>query len=214
MAPALQEDLQYFHICGACFMLDERGRPDERDQRCPCRPCDETRWPGYDFNERVALCRCCGQEALRSGSRWSPFFCRECQLLAMGVSIWEQRLVLPIGRHSLMHTFVPGVRVASPVAQIPSRDEVAANLVTGVRAVSAGGDLLRLWATTCVAHNMKTLRLRGGVRLITYLEAVEESKTLRSRLGAFTELCAFVRASAATSVSRNENSRPARANAS
>jgi tetratricopeptide (TPR) repeat protein len=44
------------------------------------------------------------------------------------------------------------------------------------------------------AHNLLAkLYLQAGQNR----EAVEESKTLRSRLGAFTELCAFVRASAA-----------------
>ena len=99
-----RNELRHLHVCGTCYALYEAGRPDGINQRCRCGPHGEARWPGVDFNERACLCTCCGTEVLRSGSRFSPYFCRECQLLAMGVSLWERRLVFPIGRHSLMHT--------------------------------------------------------------------------------------------------------------
>lgn len=100
-------------ICGTCYALYETERPDGMNQPCRCTPRDEPRWPGHDFNEHALLCLCCGLEVVSSGSRWSSYVCRECQLLAMGVSLWERRLVFPIGRHSMMHTWVPDTRARS-----------------------------------------------------------------------------------------------------
>jgi hypothetical protein len=184
MAPELQKDLEHFSICGTCRTLDERGRSDGRNQRCACRPRDTKPWPRFDFNERLCLCQCCAREALPSGSRWSLFFCRECQLMAMGASIWAQRLVMPIGHHSLVHTFVTAN--ANTEARV-------ANLLATVKTVSAGTDVLNRWAKKSVAHNLKRLGLRGRVKLTDYLAAVEKSDKLRSRFDTFTELCAFVR---------------------
>jgi hypothetical protein len=88
-----QDQLAYCYICSTCFHLYERGRRDNENQRCKCQPAEETKWPIRDFNERAILCRCCGLNVLPSGCRWDPYFCRECQLLAMGVSVWNRRLV-------------------------------------------------------------------------------------------------------------------------
>ena len=192
MASALQESLEHLHICGTCFTLDEGGRADGLDQHCACWPRTPTRWPRYDFNERVILCLCCGQVPVQSGSRWSQFFCRECQLLAMGVSIWEQRLVLPIGRHSLMHTFVRNTRSPSLAAHGGDVAALAATVMTASRAITIGAGALHQWSTRCVADNLQQLGLPGGVQLVEYLMAVEK-RTLRSKFTAFAAMCAFIK---------------------
>src|SRR5688572_25666900 len=116
MSEMSTDELQYLRICGTCHALYETGRPDGMAQRYRCGPRDEERWPRFDYNERASLCLCCGMEALRSGSKWSPYFCNTCQTLAKEVSIRYRRLVFPIGRHSLMHTWVPETRAPTLAA--------------------------------------------------------------------------------------------------
>lgn len=69
-------------VCRACGRLTGSGPGTgpgvSRAQRCDCHPRREKTWPDYDFNLAVELCRCCGQVALRSGSRWSVWFCAGC----------------------------------------------------------------------------------------------------------------------------------------
>jgi hypothetical protein len=165
-----------FFICRICSYLVEKDAPEGMGQLCRCNDRDQQqRWEGFDFNERAALCLCCAQEVLESGSRWSPYFCRECQLLAMGASIWQGRLVMPIGRHTLMHTWVPKDIATSPDG--PSRpvdepDEVLATLQ------SIGGRLAHLsrWYQATVARNLTVLGIQGDVSLRGYLEAIASAQ--------------------------------------
>ena len=110
MSQMSTDELQYLRSGGTRYGLYETERPDGMEQRCRCVTRDEKTWHGFDFNERASLCLCCGMETLPSGSRWSPYFCRECQWLAIGASRGVGRWVFPIGRHSLMHMWVPGPR--------------------------------------------------------------------------------------------------------
>ena len=71
-------------------------------QRCRCRHVDEPTWPRYDFNEHLHLCECCRLVPLRSGSRWSVWFCDECKARVRDLNHTLGRYVIPIGRHSLM----------------------------------------------------------------------------------------------------------------
>ena len=70
-----------FLLCGTCHELFEQepqaGFPSA--QRCRCHPSDEPTWPRFDFNEHLHLCECCRLDPLRSGSRWSVWFCDECK---------------------------------------------------------------------------------------------------------------------------------------
>ena len=186
-------DYDYFRICGTCFRLYETGRPDGHDQRCECSTGKGERWPRVDFNERACLCACCGSVVLESGSRWSPFYCRECQLLAMGVSLWERRLVFPIGRHSLMHTWVPDTKAPSLAAHAGRTDLLAETVHGAVRALSAGHDARSQWSASIVARHLKRLRLRGGTTLAKYLAALEHDEEGPTRWALFAEFCEFIR---------------------
>jgi hypothetical protein len=79
-------------------------RPDPvtgRQQRCHDRG-DAPKWEGYDVNEWIRLCDCCLAVPMRSGSRWSPFFCENCQ-----PEIVTAERGIPIGRHSMMNRIGP-----------------------------------------------------------------------------------------------------------
>jgi hypothetical protein len=58
----------------------------------------EEKWPGFDFNTIVELCYCCGQEELKSGSRWSVWFCEECKEKVIDFNTRFQQTIIPIGR--------------------------------------------------------------------------------------------------------------------
>jgi hypothetical protein len=185
-------DNEYLCICGTCFKLYETGRDDDEEQRCDCDPREEETWPGRDFNERACLCACCGTELLESGSRYSPYFCRECQLLAMGVSLWERRLVFPIGRHSMMHTWVPDSRKHSLVAHDGDARRLAETVHSAMTAISMGSQQLSEWSAFVVSRHLKRLGLHGGTLVSRYLAANAMDEERPTRWGLFAEMCEFI----------------------
>jgi hypothetical protein len=179
----------YLRICPTCFELYERGRPDPDEQRCQCQPVGP-RWSYTEFNQRAILCQCCGFNVLRSGSRWSPFFCWECQLLAMAVSVWNRRLIFPIGRHSLMHTWVPDTPSPSLSDHGNDPEALAESVYTALSGVARGTDGLSQWYRTIMPRNLKTFGLKGDVSLREYIEAVAaEAPAVGNRVEAFEGLC-------------------------
>jgi hypothetical protein len=190
------DEYRYLWICACCGHLREIARPDGVEQRCACsEPADrdEEPWPRHDFNERASLCRCCGLEVLHSGSRWSMFFCRECQLLAMGVSIWERRLVFPIGRHTMMHAWVPEAEPGSIAAHGGVPSVLAETVHESLQTVPGGTNGLWAWYPFVVNYNLRRLGFDEDVRLEDYLAAVEREKLacLSQRLVRFEGLCEF-----------------------
>ena len=198
------EQYEYMHICPTCFHLYEMGRPDTEEQRCNCQPAEETRWPYHDFNQRAILCRCCALNVLPSGSRWSPYFCRECRLLVMGVSVWNRQLIFPIGRHSLMHTWVPDTPSASLHNHQSHPDDVVAGVYHALGGISRGAEGLSQWYQTIVPRNLKRFGLAGDVSLRAYIEAVTaEAPALSTRLEAFDGLCRLFQSDPLETAERN-----------
>ena len=105
-----------FEICGRCcelrgpFDYTWKGEHFSLVQECRCerdgRPDGERpeRWIAFDFNRAAELCHCCGAELLRSGSRWSVWFCGECRPRAVEFNDRVGGAIVPIGRHSMMHS--------------------------------------------------------------------------------------------------------------
>ncbi len=189
------EQLASMHICSTCFHLYDIDHPKGENQRCKCQPVDGIKWPIQDFNEHAILCRCCGFTVLHSGCRWDPYFCRECQLLAMGVSMWNHRLVFPIGRHSLMHTWVPKTPPASLRAQEDDQEKLVEGVYRALRSVGRGSDGLWQWYETIMPRNLRRFELVGDVPLRDYMEAVAaKAPGLNNRLKAFDGLCQLFQA--------------------
>lgn len=102
-------------MCRTCLVLrgpffDAYNRC-ERVQRCGCEP-REPLWNGYDYNSAAELCRCCAWRVESAGSRWSPYFCRPCQLRVMAYNRAAGFAVIPIGRHSIMNNITLGAESA------------------------------------------------------------------------------------------------------
>jgi hypothetical protein len=103
-----------FRLCGRCTGIFEVGPRRYRRQRCRCEDQEDERWPGFDVNERVTLCRCCAAEVLHSGSRWSVWFCPDCLERIKALHDRLGGTLIPIGRHSMMNRLVlRGYEVAS-----------------------------------------------------------------------------------------------------
>ena len=101
-ARALQAtDMQ---ICRTCYKVYGmwRGTEYELEHGCACNRSDQPRWDVGDFNERVTLCYGCGLELLRSGTRWSVWFCEFCKVRTIKLNDLCGHYVIPIGRHSIM----------------------------------------------------------------------------------------------------------------
>jgi hypothetical protein len=94
-------------LCGAVHGEVFRHAPNADGhgmrQACDCvtTPPMET-WPGYDFNQAVTLCRCCGRKLLMSGLRWSEWFCDGCLPPIETINRVCSNCVIPTGRHSLL----------------------------------------------------------------------------------------------------------------
>ncbi len=158
-------------ICPGCFklrgQLEVRGlSPGSFRQRCRCEGVDEERWPRFDFNCFLELCHCCGIEPIRSGSRWSLFFCEECKGGVLSVNRALGRWVIPIGRHTAMH----GLLVHG---NEPFDPQVAERFAGAMRGLFAGIDHLDNWARSVVQENLVELGFAPSeeVRLSDYLDA-------------------------------------------
>jgi hypothetical protein len=67
---------------------------------------EDCRWPGYDFNMVAELCRCCGQVLLKSGNKFSVWFCDHCKEHVGLLNGRLGRYAIPIGRHSFHGGFL------------------------------------------------------------------------------------------------------------
>jgi hypothetical protein len=128
--------------CGGLFGPVQAKGGQTVEQRCRCGPPDTgPGWPGFDFNSVAELCRCCGQELLRSGSRYSVWFCSDCKEQVRLLNARLRRYAIPLGRHSLHGGFLLS----------PRQDEASLTLEIEVfvdrwRNISEAMGALEAWA--------------------------------------------------------------------
>ena len=174
MAP-IREFTRDFEVCGICY--DVRGPfgwtlhgvTDVHEQRCRCTPGTGSTWRGFDFNRVAELCRVCGCEVLQSGSKFSIWVCGACKPRVRAVSARLGRLVVPVGRHSIVNGFALSVE--------PETSDEAIEAFAG-RLQLMGGRIERLdgWAQSVVRSNLAEIG-RGdaaSVPLPDYLDAVRD----------------------------------------
>lgn len=125
-APPAEFSLQNedLHICGHCFELRyPRALADEDDSEwCRCdRESQQRRPPTYgDLRSRRRLCWSCATTLANGASRWTLHVCQPCSADIQRINRVEQRVVAPIGVHSLMHgigTKVEGLPLPPGVAE-------------------------------------------------------------------------------------------------
>jgi len=112
----LDIDFTGLSICQWCYRLFGfwRYRSGGRaqavwEQLCSCSRgprSERPNWPGFDYNNVVELCKCCGAELLQSGSKWSVWFCDECKRNVTELNGTAGFALISIGRHSIMNGIV------------------------------------------------------------------------------------------------------------
>ncbi len=132
----------------------------------------------------VELCYCCGIEPIKSGSRWSVFFCDECKDCVLSFNRRSGQWIIPIGRHSLMHG-----------ASLGAGED--ARLFTGqLRGLGDAIGHLGEWASDRVWRNVMSLSVSlyldfdpddrtEGIDLASYLNAARECGLEKQKLVAF-----------------------------
>jgi hypothetical protein len=99
--------------CPDC--VDVYGVLEGAGKRCKCDRSINVRDPfiGGDFPTPFETCWFCQAEIIRSGSRWSTYYCETCRVPILNLNdvLEKDGLVgLPIGRHTLMHARWPSAR--------------------------------------------------------------------------------------------------------
>lgn len=157
-------------VCGRCHLV--RGRvPGLFRQSCRCRPESGKRIPGYDFPRAAELCRCCGARLIRSGSRYSTWFCDPCLTLVRRFNEDARGYLIPTGRHSFHG------RLALSLSD-GRESSVVADFTAEVKQWFARMEWIGNWNGEAVRYNRELLELGSGDLLLAgYLELVEDFAT-------------------------------------
>jgi hypothetical protein len=174
--PNWKDEYASFQICGVCYTLYGCvGGNSKQRQECECirsqmraglRP-SPTPWTSFDFPEAATLCYGCGAEVLRSGSRWSVWFCDACKEQVRVLHQRHRRYLIPVGRHSMMNGF--------GLAGSEAQDQAAVTqFVLHISGLVDRINLLKSWASIIVAEHVRTRGFEKGtdVSLSEYLNAL------------------------------------------
>jgi len=177
-------DVCGMHICPKCFGINGPWRSvrdftdsetkREYEHKCHCerqhQRDQEERWPRFDFNTCVELCKCCGAELLLSGSKWSVWFCEDCKEMVRQFHGEYQRYIIPIGRHS----FHGGFGLDGGKAKDPAEVEY---FVQRWNTISEAIQQLDHFARLVVADNLMKLGVERGrcVTLGEYLDGLHQA---------------------------------------
>lgn len=163
-----RQDFREMKICSTCYdlygFLDYRGYRLYQKSDCQRNKFSYRKWDMLDFNEAITLCYCCGKEVLQSGSKFSCWFCSDCEkLLSEFKSMY--RMVIPIGRHS----FMAGIIVKG--SHLLHNKDALQNWVSAIKALGNRMDVLFNWRTRMMQENFKILGLTDDILLFDYLSA-------------------------------------------
>jgi len=154
-------------VCRTCGGLSGRFvfHGTSLDQTCICFGRSEPLWPRYDFNEALTLCHGCGGRVLKSGSRWSVWFCEPCKTSVCRVNDLCCAYVIPIGRHSIMGSkWQRGLAVQGLPADIQAFATTLAGLFDRI-------DLVNKHHRQCVELNCREAGLGSRPALRSYLSS-------------------------------------------
>ena len=138
-----------------------------------------------DFGQAITLCYCCGQELLRSGSKWSVFFCNICKEQIMQFNSAHGFALVPIGRHSLMNN----IDASSDLAEgEKGNEEFASPMLSFFERI----EFLYEWKRSVIKARPDRMGLSTDtdVRLDSYLSKLPRSQ--ESKLEAVRDACDFM----------------------
>jgi ADP-ribosylglycohydrolase len=194
------KSVYYFssRICNAPYQKCSLRCEDYNQKRdMPPKEINQEKWSGFDFNELVSLCYCCGQEVLKSGSRWSTWFCEDCKHKVIQLNAQVQRCVIPIGRHSMMN----GIGLNGEASKDPKLVE---RFLTKANNMFANIEKLSSWYAQRLSDNFKVLGYDDDVSLNDYLRKVAVAV---DKSGAFDQMCDFL-----FGIGESEPNQPAKEN--
>ena len=163
--------IDYYQKCGC-----KTPKPD-----MPPKGKSREKWPGFDFNEVITLCHCCGREVLRSGSKWSVWFCEVCRKRVIQFNTQYRKTIIPIGRHSIMAGYALSGKESADENKVHQ-------FMTNLKSLFKRIDVLEEWRVRIMSRNLKSLRYSKDVTLVEYLSKV---KDLPERSIAFRDMCEF-----------------------
>jgi len=159
-------------------------------QKCGCKTAKpdmppkgqgQKKWRGFDFNEAITLCHCCGQEVLSSGTKWSVWFCSPCKERVIKFNTKYQQTIIPIGRHSIM----AGYQLSGKESE--NKNKVK-KFIMNLNGLFDRIYILDEWFTHIILQNLKLLGYSKDVTLAEYLSKV---KSLPKRSIAFRDMWKF-----------------------
>ena len=118
-------------ICTTCFSLTSKGATT---QRCRCEPYQSI--PGLDCPSGYHLCYICSVRVAGGTSRWSHEACLIC--LDANKSLRNEKICLPLGRHSIMNGFAIPIEVSDERFQ-----ELAGELLGFINVMTLLGELAK-----------------------------------------------------------------------
>jgi len=137
-------------------------------------------WPtSFDIQQLVTLCHCCGKELLKSGSKWSVWFCDYCKGRVREFNVSYGIALIPIGRHSLMNQVV---------LDKPFNERAVNNFTAGIIGLQNRIGSIHEWRKIIIAQNLKFLGYSCDAPLDDYLSKV---KMLPSKEVAFRKMSRF-----------------------
>jgi hypothetical protein len=188
-------------ICKKCLHLYEVDpsmskqdlsikNPRKLYQKCQCKSREtgliEETWKGFDFNTKVELCYCCSMVLINSGSKWSVFYCDECKDRVRAFNDIVGKVVIPLGRHSVMNSLMIEYKSHDLDVEI-------SKFVTGWNSLVGIIDKIVDWSTQSLFQNLHDLGFRfdSDIRLKDYDECLPDLRIIKSK--AFLNMLDFLR---------------------
>ena len=160
-------------LCRRCWALDDA---EPYATTCVCRRGAERRPEGSAEPERRLLCQVCAGTLLRDFSRWSTILCATCRVRAVDVNSRLQRVVVPIGRHSLVNGSTIRPLPDAPDDRDVPLEQFAAGLAAQTNAMIRSLDQLEVWGRRRTREECQSRGLADGrdVPLAVYLWSVHD----------------------------------------
>jgi len=185
-------DTSKLTICAKCFEVCGSVSVDGAiyQQLCSCRSLRAHKKvkcaPRKDYATYVELCRSCGLEAIRSGSRWSEFFCDQCHEVIRNLNRTLGVALIPIGRHSIMNS------ISLSGKDIENKEKVD-SFVNGMRSLWYRIDALHDWRRLMVARRCAELGFERGkpIPLDEFLLKAQSVDREAIKSASIRKLCAF-----------------------
>lgn len=157
--------LERLYVCGGSAglfgVIEFDGNPPSFEQLCiangdPYRkdashqPRTELPPPTGDCPTAFELCYCCASVVIRTGSKFSRFFCGYCGNAAQALFDRAGSPLIPLGRHSVTN----GIGLTGAAANDP--DQLAA-FVAATKGLAARIDRLKAWQRLVVADHIDSI---------------------------------------------------------